>query len=65
MALLDQYSDLGFKDRSEMVRNILDRYADQLQRERLRRSAEAYAGMYDDDQEASEWVRAANEDWPA
>ncbi len=65
MALLDQYTKLGFKDRSDMVRSILDRYQQELQRERLIRSAEAYASMYDDDKGASEWVDAAVEDWPA
>ncbi len=61
---LQSHKVYGYKDRSAMVRAALDLFHQQLEEQLLAESAELIAEIYDDDQEAQEWVEGAIEGWP-
>lgn len=61
---LAQYRRYGFKDKSDVVRNALDRFRKELAQRRLRESADLYAESYVDDAETQEWTEAALTEWP-
>ncbi len=61
---LAQYRRHGFKDKSDVVRNALDRLRKELAQRRLRESADLYAESYVDDAETQEWTEAALTEWP-
>ncbi len=53
---IQQYRDLGFKDKSQMVRVALDRLNAELEQQRRRESAAFYAEAPDHDAETREWT---------
>ncbi len=61
---LAQFKDLGFKDKSSVVRSALNRLRQELEREELERSADLYAEGYAEDVELQELTALAGVDWP-
>ena len=55
---LAEFGRYGFKDKSDVVRNALDRLHMELAQQRLRESADLYAQVYADDNETQEWTSA-------
>jgi Arc/MetJ-type ribon-helix-helix transcriptional regulator len=61
---LAQFKDLGFKDKSSVVRLALNRLQQEMERQDLERSADLYAEVYDEDGELQELTAIAGADWP-
>lgn len=61
---LDSYEQLGFRDRSAVVRAALDRMRLDLEQRRLQASAALYAELYDGDVEMQQLTEAALAGWP-
>jgi hypothetical protein len=61
---IKQFKDLGFKDKSSIVRLALDKLAQELEQQDLERSADLYAELYQDDEELRQLTNAATIDWP-
>jgi len=61
---IEQCKQYGFKDKSDVVRTALDRLSKELIRQRLRKSADLYAEVYDEDDETKEWTDATSSEWP-
>lgn len=56
---LKNYSQYGFKDENELVREALNRLREDLEQKSLRESAELYAEIYQDDADLQELTEAA------
>jgi hypothetical protein len=56
---IEQCTQYGFKDKSEVVRTAIDRLFTELTQQRLRESAALYAEVYEEDDETQEWTDAA------
>jgi Arc/MetJ-type ribon-helix-helix transcriptional regulator len=61
---LAQCKELGFKDKSSVVRLALDLLHQDLLRQRLEESADLYAELYDQDPELQQLTKAALVEWP-
>lgn len=59
---LRNYRVYGFQNQSSMVRAALNRLQEELQS--LRKSADLYAEIYDDDAELQELTETAISEWP-
>ncbi len=61
---LTRFKDLGFKDKSSLVRLALNRLRQEMEREDLERSADLYAEVYGEDGELQDLTAIAVVDWP-
>jgi Arc/MetJ-type ribon-helix-helix transcriptional regulator len=61
---LAQFKDLGFKDKSSLVRSALNQLQQQLEKQELERSADLYVEIYAEDQELQQLTALAGADWP-
>ncbi|MFQ6113506.1 MAG: hypothetical protein ACE5NG_05380 [bacterium] len=61
---LNQYKKYGFKDKSSVIRAALERLKKELEREKLKASAELYAELYEKDTELQELTESAIAEWP-
>lgn len=61
---LGQYKKYGFKDKSAVIRAALDRLQKDLEQARLKRSADLYAELYDEDKEIKKLTESATAEWP-
>jgi len=57
---LSFYKEFGYKNRSEMIREALEAMKQKLDEEKLTNSANLYSELYDDDDEAKEWIEDVN-----
>ena len=64
IVFLSKHGQLGFRDRSALVRAALDRMRIDLERQRLDTSAVRYAEAYCDDPDLRELTEAALAGWP-
>ncbi|MGE0489853.1 MAG: hypothetical protein AB7S38_11660 [Vulcanimicrobiota bacterium] len=64
VAFLDEHESMGYKDRSALLREALERFRREALRERLERSGDLYAELYDRDSEGQAWVAEATDHWP-
>jgi Arc/MetJ-type ribon-helix-helix transcriptional regulator len=62
---LAQFKDLGFKDKSSLVRSALNQLQQQMQLQELERSADLYVEVYEEDEDLQELTALAGADWPA
>jgi Arc/MetJ-type ribon-helix-helix transcriptional regulator len=62
---LAQFKDLGFKDRSSLVRSALNQFQQEIEKQELERSADLYVEVYGEDEELQELTALAGADWPA
>lgn len=61
---LNNSKKYGFKDKSEVIRTALDRLQKEIEREKLRTSAELYSEIYDEDKELRSLTDSAIAEWP-
>lgn len=64
VAFLDTHRQLGFRDRSALVRAAIDRMRADLERQRLEASAALYAEVYRADPDLRQLTEAALTEWP-
>lgn len=64
LVFLDKHKAYGFKDRSECVREALERLRLALHREEIERSAALYAELLEEDIESTDWLEDAVREWP-
>lgn len=61
---LNNYKSYGFKDKSSMLREAIDRFKKETELERLKESAVLYSEIYSEDNELKELTEAAITGWP-
>ena len=64
LSFLNHFKKYGFKDKSSMVRKALERLKEELEFRSLKKSAELYAEVYEEDNELKELTETAISDWP-
>ena len=60
---INKHTDLGFKDKSAVVRQALDYLMERIEEERMRQGVDLYAAMYEQDEELQDLTSASMEDW--
>lgn len=61
---LEQYKGYGFRNKSALVREALERLRQELERKNLQKSANLYAEVYQEDEEVQELTESALAGWP-
>lgn len=61
---LAQHKELGYKDKSEVVRTALERFKADVEKRRLEKSAELYCNIYSSDPDLQRMTDAAIGEWP-
>ena len=61
---LEGFQHYGFKDKSTLVRKALEHLKKELESNELRKSAELYAEIYDENTETRELTESALSGWP-
>ncbi|MBU0558612.1 MAG: hypothetical protein KJ799_02595 [Bacteroidetes bacterium] len=58
------YRELGFKDKSSLVRSAIEKFIRSVEKQELIKSAKLYAEIYEEDSELRDLTNSAIEDWP-
>ena len=61
---VNRFKDLGYKDKSALVRAAIQYLAEEYERTLLEQSADLYAELYATDNELRELTEATIEGWP-
>ncbi|MFH1198381.1 MAG: hypothetical protein V1720_21950 [bacterium] len=61
---LNKYQELGFKDKSSLVRSAIEEFIKSVEKHKLAKSAKLYAEIYKEDSELRDLTNLAIEDWP-
>lgn len=61
---LSLHKKYGFKDKSSVIRAALDRLQKEFEKEKLMKSADLYAEIYDKDKELRKLTESAISEWP-
>lgn len=61
---INNYAELGFKDKSSLVRSAIEEFQKQIERNKLAESAKLYSEIYENNTELKELTESAIEDWP-
>ena len=61
---INMYRELGFKDKSSLVRSAVQEFIKSLEKKKLEKSANLYAEMYEDDSDSRDLTNSAIEGWP-
>ena len=61
---LNDFKLYGFKDKSAMLREAIERFKKEVELESLRKSAELYSEIYSEDDELKELTETALNGWP-
>ncbi len=61
---LNDFKRYGFKDKSAMLREAIERFKKEVELESLRKSAELYSEIYSEDDELKELTETALNGWP-
>jgi hypothetical protein len=61
---IKKYFELGFKDKSSIVRKAIDEFRKSLEKKNLMRSANLYAEIYEQDEDLKDLTNSSIEDWP-
>lgn len=61
---LKRYKEYGFKDKSAVIRLAIDRLIKELELQELKKSAELYAQLYEEDSETKELTESGLLEWP-
>lgn len=64
MQFLNRYKNYGFKNKSALVRKAIEVLQKQIEQDRLLKSAELYAEIYQEDKEIQKLTHAAISEWP-
>lgn len=62
--ILNKYQELGFKDKSSLVRSAIDDFIKSIEKQKLAKSAKLYAEIYKEDSDLRDLTNSAIEDWP-
>jgi Arc/MetJ-type ribon-helix-helix transcriptional regulator len=60
---LSFHKELGFKNKSDMIREALTSLKQKLEEEKLAQSARIYSELYENDEEIKEWCEDAIKEW--
>lgn len=61
---LDKYLELGYKDKSSLVRSAIEEFIKSVEKQRLAKSAKLYAEIYKEDLELRDLTNSAIGTWP-
>lgn len=61
---INMYRELGFKDKSSLVRTAIQEFIRSVENQKLIKSAKLYAEIYKEDFELRDLTNAAIKDWP-
>ena len=61
---LNRYEELGFKDKSSLVRSAIEEFKKTIEKQKLEKSARLYAEIYQDDSDLRELTNSAIDGWP-
>lgn len=61
---LNKYQELGFKDKSSLVRSAMDEFMKLIEKRKLVNSARLYSEIYRGDEEMRDLTDSAIQDWP-
>ena len=61
---LNDFKLYGFKDKSAMLREAIERFKKEVELESLRKSAELYSEIYSEDDELKKLTETALNGWP-
>ncbi|MCF8240136.1 MAG: hypothetical protein K9J16_02025 [Melioribacteraceae bacterium] len=61
---LNKYRELGFKDKSSLVRSAMEEFIKSVEKQKLEKSAKLYAEIYNEDADLHDLTNSAIEDWP-
>lgn len=61
---LSNFKVYGFKDKSAMLREAIEHFRKELERESLRKSAALYSEIYSEDDDLKELTETALNGWP-
>jgi Arc/MetJ-type ribon-helix-helix transcriptional regulator len=64
IAFIEQFKSLGFKDKSELIREAISQYQTRVEQKKIAESAALYATLYLEDEELQELTEAAIAEWP-
>jgi hypothetical protein len=62
--ILNKHKELGFKDKSSLVRSAMEEFIKSAERQKLTKSGKLYAEIYKEDKELMDLTNSAIEDWP-
>ncbi len=62
---LNNHKAYGFKDKSSMLRAAIEHFKKEMELESLRKSAELYSEIYNEDDDLKDLTEAALDGWPA
>ena len=60
----DEFGEHGYKDKSSLVRDALERLRKSLEESAVEESARLYAEIYDEDEDLQELTESASRNWP-
>jgi len=61
---LNNYHTYGFKDKSSLVRKAIDYFKQELEIQKLKKSADLYTEIYSKDSELQDLTNSALSEWP-
>jgi len=61
---LSKFYSLGFKDKSSLVRKAIEHFKKEIEIQRLKRPADLYCEIFDEDSELQDLTNSAISDWP-
>jgi hypothetical protein len=64
LEFLSNFNLYGFKDKSSLVRKAIEHYKKELEIQKLKRSAELYAEIYNNDADLQQLTNSALAEWP-
>jgi Arc/MetJ-type ribon-helix-helix transcriptional regulator len=64
LKFINKYREIGFKDKSSLVRAAIDEFRKKIERKKLEESANLYAELYETDDELKELTDSAIDSWP-
>jgi metal-responsive CopG/Arc/MetJ family transcriptional regulator len=64
ISFINKYQELGFKDKSSLVRSAIEEFIKSVEKQKLVKSAKLYAEIYKEDSELRDLTNSAIEDWP-
>lgn len=61
---LNKHQVYGFKDKSSLIRKVIDYFRNELEIQKLKKSADLYSEVYKKDTELQELTNSAISEWP-
>lgn len=57
------HKELGYKNKSDMIREALETLKKKIEQKQLEQSAQLYSELYRNDEESQEWLEDTIADW--